>query len=237
MEIPVYLALTAADFRTCSLLPTHTAWLSCLFSPYGAGLSNIPKHLPNESLVILSDRTSIRNHDPELIYQILSHTLHTLSAKGLLLDFEGPVTSASTEIVQKLVTLPFPVAVSATHAKTLNCPVFLPFLPPSGSLETHLATWKGREIWLEVSTAAERITVSASGATISAAEEQEILPHKDEILHTHYGIDIDENEIRFTLQRTIEDIQELLEAGREMGVVLGVGLHQEFLSSPKTSIG
>lgn len=237
MEIPVYLAMTAAEFGTCKQLPQHCAWLSCLFSPYGTGLSNIPKQLPPDSLVILSDRTPIRNHDPELVYQILLQTLPALSSKGLLLDFEQPVTPASLEIVQKLVTLPYPVGVSAGHAKDFDCPVFLPYLPPSDTLEAHLAPWQGREIWLEISTTTKEITVTPSGATFQTTLGEQNLPYKDEDLHTHYGIWIDDKQARFTLQRRIEDNQELLEAGRAMGVTLGVGLHQEFLNDVNAANG
>ncbi|MBE6960069.1 MAG: hypothetical protein E7448_05030 [Ruminococcaceae bacterium] len=229
MEIPVYLAMTAAEFRSYSPLPEHPAWLSCLFSPYGPGLSNIPKQLPPGSLLILSDRTPIRGHDPELIFQILSQTLPRLSAKGLLLDFEGPVTAESLEIIQKLVALPCPVAVSAKHARDMNCPVFVPYLPPSEPQEVHLEPWKGREIWLEVSTTAQEIIVTASGTTFRTAAVHHNLLHKDEKLHCHYGININKNEVRFTLQRKIQDVRELLETGKTMGVTLGIGLHQEFI--------
>ena len=60
---------------------------------------------------------------------------------------------------------------------------------------------------------------------------------KDEDLHTHYGICIDDKQACFTLQRRIEDNQELLEAGRAMGVTLGVGLHQEFLNDVNAANG
>lgn len=229
MEIPVYLAMTASEFRSCRQLPPHAAWLSCLFSPYGRGISNIPKQLPPDSLLIISDKTPICGHDPELIYQILLNIMPQLSVRGLLLDFEGAVTPESMNIVRKLITLPYPVAVSATHAGSLDCPVFVPYPLPSESLSTHLAPWKGRDIWLEISTAVQKITITPSGAEHQIATSHSELPHEDRELHCHYRIDVGNNELQFTLQRTVEDLHDLLDSGHSMGVSVAVGLHQEFI--------
>ena len=229
MKIPVYLAMTAAEFRACGQKPAHPAWLSCLFSPYGRGLSNIPKELPPDSLLILSDRTPVRGHDPELIFQTLSKVIPELSCNGLLLDFERPGNPVAMEIAKALTALPCPVAVSASYAKELDCPVFVPFLPPSEPLEHRIAPWQGRDIWLEVSSQAQSITVTAAGAHTQDCVAPSQLPHYDTDLYCHYAIDIQNDAATFTMRRTQEDIQALLNAGNALGVTRGVGLYQELM--------
>lgn len=227
MEIPVYLAMTATEFRTCSQQPVHTAWLSCLFSPYGRGLSNIPKELPPNSLLILSDRTPVCGHDPELIFQTLSQAIPALSCSGLLLDFERPGNREAMEIAKALIALPCPVALSASYAKELDCPVFVPLLPPSEPLEPHIAPWQGRDIWLEISNQAQTCTVTESGVTIRDCFAPPQLPQYDSDLICHYAIDIQDNAVSFTMQRTTADIQTLLAAGSTMHITRGIGLYQE----------
>ena len=58
MAMEPYLAMTAGEIRGASVLPRRTGWLSCHFSPSGAGLSNLPVALPPGSLLILDDSTS-----------------------------------------------------------------------------------------------------------------------------------------------------------------------------------
>ena len=235
MEIPVYLAMTAAEFRTCSTLPPHVGWLSCLFSPYGRGLSNIPKQLPPNSLLILSDRTPPLGHDPGLICETLSEIISNLSCSGLLLDFEQPNNNELLEIANALISLPCPVAVSASYARELDCPVFLPPPPPSSPLEHHITPWAGREIWLELSSMAEIITVTGTGATTRSCSPSRVTMHKDANLHCHYSIDLEEDYAIFTLQRTLQDWEELLAAAPTLGITHAVGLSQELQSLPPST--
>ena len=229
MEIPVYLAMTAAEFRTDPVLPPHPAWLSCLFSPYGRGLSNVPKQLPPGSLLILSDRTPPCGHDPELIFDTLSEVTSNLSCSGLLLDFERPGSDEAASIAKRLTALPCPVAVSALYARGLDCPVFIPPLPPSEPPEPHIAPWAGREIWLEISAQAQFITVTESGSTIQDCTIPPLLPHKDQNLICHYATNVQDNAITFSLTRTMEDILELFTAHPSHSISCVVGLHQDFI--------
>ena len=88
MALPLYLALTAAEFQNCSSLPEHAAWMACHYSPYGLGLSNIPKDLPQGSMLILNDRTPPCRHDPELIARQLGEIAERFQCGGVLLDFQ-----------------------------------------------------------------------------------------------------------------------------------------------------
>ena len=114
MVLPLYLAMTAAEFAVCSSFPQHLAWMACHFSSYGTGLSNLPPKLPEGSMVILNDRTSICGHHPD---EILCQ-LTTLRPNSLLLDFQQPGVDETMTLTQTLVKeLSCPVAVS--HIYTL----------------------------------------------------------------------------------------------------------------------
>ena len=227
MGIPVYLAMTAAELRSSGKIPTHVAWLSCLFSPYGRGISNIPKKLPPNSLLILSDRTPICGHDPNLIFETLAGALTSLSCSGLLLDFERPDIEEAAQVARVLTTLPFPVAVTARYAADLDCPVFVPAPLPNAPPSECLSLWEGREIWLELTNQSQIIAVTEQGATTSHGHANVPLPHRDSALFCHYRIDLSESSATFTLQRTQKDWEEFLASAR-VQITRAIALHQEF---------
>lgn len=224
MGLPLYLAMTAAEFTACSSLPARPAWMACHFSPYGTGLSNIPKKLPRDAMLILNDRTPIHGHDPKTIVQ----QLQGLECSSLLLDFQRKDSSQTMAVAKAILEgLDCLVGVSELYGKDLDCPVFLPPVPPGTSVEACLAPWQGREIWLEAALDSLRYTVTAEG---SAAAPPDRLPEaglRDESLHCHYHIDLHKDSVDFTLFRTREDLAALLEAAGSIGVTRAVGLYQE----------
>lgn len=230
MALPLYLALTAAEFQNRSSLPGHTAWMACHYSPYGLGLSNCPRTLPEGAMLILNDRTPACGHDPERIARQLSELVSALQCGSVLLDFQRP-ESTENAAVAKTVTdaLPCPVGVSEIYAHNLDCPVFLPPVPPHIPLGEYLSPWQGREIWLEAALDMERCTVTEQGAAFVSlppgTEPAGI--HTDEPLHCHYGIETGTDQIRFTLYRTREDLMGLLNRAEALGVARAVGLYQE----------
>lgn len=228
MAIPLYLAMTAAEFRRNTALPKYPAWLSCLFSPYSTGLSNIPAQLPTGSLLILSDRTPICGHDPELVKAQLEETVNKLRCCGVLLDLQRPECNEAVEIVQEVSGLPCPVAVSQMYAQNVDRPVFLPPVPCDICLEEYLAPWQGRKIWLEMAMDGQIITVTENGTTAVTlpSYEHNASAFRDEALHCHYDIQTGDT-LRFILRRTKEDISALLEESEKFGVELAVGLYQE----------
>ena len=227
MEIPLYLAMTATEMQNNRQLPHPLAWLSVLFSPYGRGLSNIPKALPPDSLLILSDRTPILGHDPELIFSLLQEAVKAHSCCGVLLDFERPGCEEAAQIVKVLSALPCPLAVSAPYADPFDCAVFVPSPLPSESLDAHLKPWDGREIWLEISAQAERIVVSATDVTHEIRSPCETLSHTDPELNCHYTIELQKNAAVFTLQRNLEDWRKFLSKQTSHNIQKAVGLYQE----------
>ena len=233
MAITPFLAMTAAEMRNISVFPPKIAWMACHFSPYGLGLSNMPKDLPSNSLLIVDDYTPPSGHDPAFIAEQLSICIEALQCPGVLLDFQRRGCEEVAAIAKHLANaLPCPVAVSECYADDLQCPIFLPSIPPSVPLEAYLAPWKDRNIWLELGLEGEILTLTEQGCQTTP------LPHPDpeaegffdQTLHCHYSIETDETSARFTLWRTKNDLEELLTEAEEMGVTYAVGLYQELVS-------
>ena len=230
MAIPIYLALTGAEFRCCRQLPAKIGWMACHFSPYGTGLSNLPSRLPEGSLLILNDRTPIRGHDPQRIFEQLSDVIRRCRCSALLVDLQRPDSPESNELARALTALPCPVAVSAPYADNLDCPVFLPPVPILTPVDAYLRPWQGREIWLDAALEGMQVTVTPAGSrsTPLSADQVPECAHDDKTLCCHYRIDLAGEQAVFTLRRTREDVQALLSKAEAHGAVCAVGLYQEF---------
>ena len=224
MALPLYLAMTAPEFTACSSLPPHPAWMACHFSPYGTGLSDLPPELGPEAMVILNDRIPPRGHNPG---HILAQ-LERLRCGCILLDFqrsEDPETAAIVRAV--LETSHHPVGVSHQYGKDLDCPVFLPPIPLDVSLEFYLAPWQEREIWMEAAADSLRYTVTAQGSVAGPLPQVPEQGKLDPDLHCHYRVEVLESRAEFSLWRTREDLNALLEAAETLGVTKAIGLWQE----------
>ena len=230
MALPLYLAMTAAEMTKTSVLPPQLAYMACHFSPYGKALSNCPRQLPGDSLLIVNDVTPIHGHDPERIAHQLEALLHQTRAGAVLLDLQRPGYEDAEVLAGHLAeALPCPVAVSSLYAASLSCPVFLPPVPPDVSLEHYLSPWQSREIWLDAALDAVEITLTASGSEthpLPGPQEVENALH-DAHLHCHYRTTLGEDQARFTLFRTSGDLQALLLEAEALGVRRAVGLWQE----------
>lgn len=226
MAIHTILAMTGPEIKNCAVLPSKIAWMACHFSPNDAGISNLPQGLPESSMVILSDEHPFKDHDPERII----HQLSALKPKEVLLDFQRPPTSQTAALARALVqALPCPVGVPPPYAEGLDCPVFLPPVPPHIPLGDHLLPWQNREIWLETALDASEITVTAQGSStrnspFAAPVEN---PHRDTSLHCHYSIREEPNTLRFYLYRTREDVSDLLNFSNFPNIKYALALFQE----------
>lgn len=229
MGIPLYLAMTAAEYRSCPPFPERIAWMACHFSPYGTGLCNLPEKLPAGSLLILNDRTPIHGHDAEQIGAQLEETAGALNCSGVLLDFQRPSSTEAAQVAAHLVKLPCPVAVSDLYAREMDCPVFLSAPPTGRPLKEYLSSWKGKEIWLEAALGGQILTLTEMGCTAAPLPVGELpdCPLAAESLHLRYRIDREMTQIRFTLQRTLEDLDGLLLEAESLGVKKAIGLYQE----------
>lgn len=223
-----YLAMTAAEFCGCGKLPPKIAWMACHFSPYGTGLTNLPLHLPEGSLLIVNDRTPVRGHDKARIFDQLAQAVTALKCSAVLLDFQRCSQEAS-DIASKLLALPCPVIVSEGYARELDCPVFLPPVPLTKTIREYLSPWQGREIWLEAALDGETVTLTEKGSTFSPLPPWETpdCPHVDGELFCHYRIEAFNDKAVFTLRRTKEDLNKLLADTKKLGVTNAAGLYQE----------
>lgn len=236
MGCPHYLARTASEFRCEDDAPSPAAWMACHFSPYGLGLSNLPKQLPPDSLLMVDDITPIHGHDPVFIGEQLKERVEALHCRGVLLDFQRPGYEACFALAKHLSeVLPCPVCVSSLYRDEVDAPVLLPPLPCCTSLKAYLEDWKGREIWLETALEGETVVLTEKGAVFSP------LPgfsppesgFSEENLHCHYKPEPSEGRITFTLWRTKEDVEGLLAEAEALGVTLAVGLYQQWkVSTP-----
>ena len=229
----LYLAMTAAEFRSCRELPPKIAWMACHFSPYGTGLTNLPPELPPESLLILNDRTPIHGHDSDLIFDTIAALVERFRCCGVLLDLQRDSSPEAATIAAALQALPCPVAVSSLYAGIGGCPVFLPPVPLLMPPEQHFSSWAGRDIWLDVAAEGICAAVTATGCTCTPHFGADIpLPHRDPELLIHYRLDLKPDTAIFTLKRTKEDVDALLEAAKTHGATHAVGLYQEWMDPP-----
>ena len=230
MAIAPFLAMTAAEMRCHSAFPEKIAWMACHFSPFGTGLSNLPKELPPGSLLMVDDMTPPHGQDPVRIAEQLTGCVEALKCCGVLLDFQRAGCEETQAVAARLAAdLSCPLAVSAAYAHGLDCPVFLPPLPPSEPLEAYLASWKERDIWLELGLEGEILTLTEAGCEVASLPypDPEAEGFHDEKLNCHYTIATREKAARFTLWRTKEDLEDLLEEAETLGVMSAVGLYQE----------
>ena len=227
MGIPHYLAMTAAEF-SAYMPQKDSAWMACHFSPCHSGLSNLPTELPTSSLLILDDSTPMECHDPETVKRQLEECVEKYQCAGVLLDFQRPECDGAKELAAYLTeALPCPVAVSHLYAGELSCPVFLPPCPLHSSLERHLTPWAGRPTWLETALDIQIMSLTKDGCGIRSGEEIPEEGFEDRKLHCHYKAVILEDTARFTLWRTREDLENLLEEAERLGVTCAIGLWQE----------
>ena len=235
MAIRPFLAMTAAEMGSCTDFPPKIAWMACHFSPYGCGLSNLPRQLPGDSLLVLDDITPIRGHEPEVITRQLLDLADRFGPAGILLDFQQPGSRETAELVNYLeASLPCPMAVSEAYAQESRLPVFASPVPPATPLADHLSAWQGREIWLDISRWGEALILTEDGCQSVPLPPWE-LPGEgfaEETLHCHYHIFVKETAARFTLWRTEEDLESLLEETETLGVTRAVGLFQEWCRLP-----
>ena len=234
MGLAPFLAMTAAEIAGKQTLPDKLAWMACHFSPYGPGLSNLPRALPPGSLLMVDDATPLGSHDFQAIREQLCRCAEALECCGILLDFQRPKDDKTASLVDFLSwSLPCPVAISHIYADGNSCPVCIPPVPPSVAPEDWFSRWKGTELWLELSREGERITVTEDGAAVTFLpfSEENKSDFYDETLLCHYRQEVREDAVVFTLFRKEEDLQNLLALAEKERVTTAVGLYQE-LHSP-----
>lgn len=230
MKIPLFLAMTAAEFQGAEILPEHPSWMACHFSSYGIGLSNVPEALPKGSMLMLNDRTPICGHNPEIVARNLCDAAQTLGCESILLDFQRSGYEELISVIRAVLDLTSrPVGVSALYAGKFDCPVLVPPIPPHIPPEEALAPWKGRELWLELSTEGTEIAVTEDGSRYTPLPNYipEETFHFEPLLHCHYQITAQEDRVLFHLGRTEKDQRSMQDATIPLGVTRTLGIWQE----------
>lgn len=228
--LPIYLAMTGWEFQNCQALPQYTAWMACHFSPYARGLSNIPESLPENALLMVNDRTEPHYHDPSLVVQQLYDAVQRLKPRGIVLDFQRPYNDEAHQIATEIQNaLPCPVAVTPAYANGHTGTVLVPPVPPDQTICSFLKPWEGRNIWLEIENQGICLTVTKAGCSAEALTELPKEPvFSDAELFCHYGIQVRNDQASFSLYRTKDDLEKLLEKAETLGVTLAIGLYQEY---------
>lgn len=225
MAIVPYLAMTAGEIAQCPPHSPNPVWLAPCDPRLWTNFS-----LSEGSILAITDQIPVKQQDIPALCDTLSKLVFRSRCQGILLDFQHPGSSEYRSLAKRLTDiLPCPVAVSDLYAQPLNSPVFLSPVPPCQRLSSHIAAWTGREIWLDISTEAVKILLTPEGSTFTALPHY--VPtqkgHKDETLHSHYAISVDKTSAVFTLWRTKEDLESLLQEAESFGISKVIGLYQE----------
>lgn len=230
MGLPFYLAMTAWEYQSCSCLPEKPAWMACHFSSYGTALSNIPAEFPKGGLLMVNDRIPPSGHAPEPIARQLLQAVEKFSVQGVILDFQRPFQQELGQIANEILTLlPCPVAVTQAYCTDWKGAVFLPPVPLGMSAEAYLRKWQGRDIWLEISKTPEQLIVTAEGCSRQPQNQLPGMPvFQEGSLFCHYSTEVQQNRAVFSLWRTDEDLEKMLEQASILGVSGAIGLYQEF---------
>ncbi len=230
MDITRYLAVTAWEYSQATYT-TPIAWMACHFSPYETGLSNIPDNLPRDSMVILNDRTPPNGHDQGMIADQLNRLGDLFQIKRFLLDFQRENDPETISLVAFLTEKVIgSVAVTEKYAKHCNSPVFISCPLPHQTLSYSISKWKNRELWLELGTESEIITICKNDYNCDIFQELS-LSEKDYIdtnLHCRYRTDVFDNCVRLTLERSEKELDLLMNEAEKLGIKIAVGLFQQF---------
>lgn len=224
----VFTAVTARELSVYR--PEKTAYLSCHLSACGAGLTNLPLTLPENSLILVDDSMPPNGHDKDFIAGQLQDLVQKFSPQAVLLDFQNPPTGESRALCAAIAkALPCPVGITLPYAKELGCPVFLAPPPVNTALNTYLSPWLQRGVFLEIAPQAQKFTVTDTGCVSVPIPFHAVgsLPFTQETLHCHYDVTVMPKKAVFTLKRTGEDLDCLAKQAYRLGVLGVVGLYQE----------
>lgn len=225
MALPVYLALTGAEFRLLPRKPAHLAWMGVSFTENGT-LGGFPEVFPLGGILTVNDASPLPEKCPPEAIEILQQWVEQFRPSAVLMDMQR--SGAAPEVMKALSKgLPCPVAVSAPYADILPGPVLLPPIPLYRDPENFLAPWAGREIWLEISPLGQVVRLTKTGRDIRFAP---VSPVQKEFPGpcSRYTIRKGPDSIEFRFWRTKEDTAALFATAEKHGVTKLFGLYLEY---------
>ena len=225
MALPVYLALTGAEFRLLPRKPAHLAWMGVSFTENGT-LGGFPEVFPAGGILTVNDSSPLPEKCPPEATIALRQWVERFRPSAVLMDMQR--SGAAPEVMKALSKgLPCPVAVSAPYAHVLSGPVLLPPVPLYRDLEKFLAPWADREIWLEISPLGQIVRLTKKGREICFAP---VSPVQKECPGpcSRYTIRKGPDFIEFRFRRTSEDTAALFSAAEKHGVTRLFGLYLEY---------
>ena len=225
MALPVYLALTGAEFRLLPRKPAHLAWMGVSFTENGT-LGGFPEVFPLGGILTVNDASTLPEKCPPEATIALRQWVERFRPSAVLMDMQR--SGAAPEVLKALASsLPCPVAVSAPYAHVLSGPVLLPPVPLYRDPEDFLAPWAGREIWLEISPLGQVVRLTKTGRDIRFAP---VSPVQKEFPGpcSRYTIRKGPDFIEFRFRRTSEDTAALFATAEKHGVTKLFGLYLEY---------
>lgn len=231
MEIRLYLAMTKAELGACTGLPPHLGWMACHFSPYDLGLTDLPETLPPGSLLCCDDRIPILRHDAKLVAAQLAQTAEKHQCSAIALDFQQQDCPMTAEVVREVCNCaPCPVAVTPAYAKGNTAAVLLPPQKLWEPLESAVACWPNRELWMEWAPQAVQISVTAAGSKFQAIgpPEPESTDQTDGALCCRYRLHLTQDCAEFLLWDDAETLEQKKALAEKLGIATLVGLYQQF---------
>ena len=113
----VFLAMTAGDMEDHPV--QKAAYMACHFSPYSKGLSNLPRFLPEDSILLLDDSMPLQGHDEEVVVGQLQELVNKFPIQAVLLDFQREWSAETDKIVLAILqNAACPTAVPPCYAKS-----------------------------------------------------------------------------------------------------------------------
>ena len=222
----VFLAVTGQEMA--AFHPARTAYMACHFSAGGTGLSNMPRSLPEGSILLLDDSMPVQGHDAKIVTRQLNDLVKAFSVQAVLLDFQRSKSEETSNMVAAILdACACTVAVTIAYAQNQRCPVFLPPPPVNKPLTPYLQPWLKQGAFLEIAPEGLQITVTKDGSQTISLPPTEELPLVDRRLHCHYSVKVFPEKAVFTLSRTREDLAALANEAQNSGVLGTVGLYQE----------
>lgn len=225
MALPVYLALTEAEFRLPTRKPARLAWMGIRFTENGT-LVGFPEVFPAGGILTVNDSSPLPEKCPPEAIKILQQWVEQFRPSAVLMDMQR--SGAAPEVLKALASsLPCPVAVSAPYAHVLSGPVLLPPVPLYRDPEKFLAPWAGREIWLEISPLGQVVRLTKTGRDIRFAP---VSPVQKEFPGpcSRYTIRKGPDFIEFRFRRTSEGTAALFATAEKHGVTRLFGLYLEY---------